>query len=80
MESAKTELKPLPEGNPKKSPYVTTIVPKRQVENVMLVTPPSMKQVNQEQSNFKKVPVSKGQQVKNVMSVPTESNSQENKV
>ena len=54
VESARTELKPLPDGNPKRSPYVTTIVPKRQVENVMLVTPPSVKQVNKEQGNVKK--------------------------
>ena len=45
----------------------------------MLVASPSMKQVNKEQGNVKRLPVSKGQQVKTVMSVPTQSNSQENK-
>ena len=59
---------------------MTTIVPKRQVENVMLVTPGSMTQVNKSQGNVKKkLPVSRGQEVKNVMSVTTESHSQEKK-
>ena len=66
-----------PEDNAKKNPYLTTIVPKRQVENVTFVTPASM--TSKEQVMQKKVPVSKGQQVQNVMSVPTESNKQENK-
>ena len=73
VESATTELKPFPDTNPKRSPYVTKVVSKRQVENVTLVTPPSMSQANKEQGYVTKVPVSKGQQVKYATSVVTES-------
>ena len=60
VESARKELKPLPEGNAKKSPednskkspHLTTIVPKRQVENVTFVTPASM--TSKEQHHVKK--------------------------
>ena len=76
-EFGSTELKPLPDASAKKSPYVTKIVPKRNMDAVTYVTPPSMKQVSKEQSNVKKMPVSKGQQ--EFVSVASEGNSQENK-
>ena len=76
-ELGSTKLKPLPDASVKKSPYVTKIVPKRNMDAVTYVTPPSMKQVSKEQSKVKKMPVSKGQQ--EFASVASEGNSQVSK-
>ena len=75
-EFGSTGLKPLSDASQKKSPYVTKIVPKRNMEAVTYVTPPSMKEVCKEQRNEKRMPVSKSQQ--DFGSVASEGNSQEN--